>query len=193
MIYWFENLNAFEYCSKEGYIKIQIAWVSNTKEENNHLVLKTCPVCTKIHITFVFFLHGFSGGYWAGYRIQWVCIVQYLQGLCTALGPTGLLREQRTLQLRPLCTASSPVSARVWNIHPAFKTSNPTCHKLSLQAFMADSKHTLIREQLHPASSANGAALLIKSALIREPNKNKGYTTRSPPFYLCSIQTHDFN
>lgn len=126
---------------------------------------------------------GFNGS--VLYSICRDCALPWVQLVC--------FENKGTLQLRPLCTASSPVSARVWNIHPAFKTSNPTCHKLSLQAFMADSKHTLIREQLHPASSANRAALLIKSALIREPNKNKGYTTRSPPFYLCSIQTHDFN
>lgn len=60
------------------------------------------------------------------------------------------------------CPASSPVKAQLWYSHSAFKTSNPTHHKLSLQAFMADSKHMLIRE-LHPASSANGAVFLIKS------------------------------
>ena len=88
-------------------------------------------------------------------RYRWVQVVCFKNKWTLQFNPF--------LQPTPERTASLPVKAQLWYIHSAFKTSNPTCHKLSLQAFMADSKHMLIREQLHPVSSANGAALLIKS------------------------------
>lgn len=80
-----KNLDGFEHCSKGGYIKIQIAGVSNTKEGNNHLVLRWHAVSTKMHITFVFLLHGFCGGLlrldivfkWVSYYIIFARTVRY--------------------------------------------------------------------------------------------------------------------
>lgn len=166
VVWWYENLGVYKYCSKWGDIKIWTAWVSTVKEESDQ-VIKDMQFVSKYTSSWCSSCKAFLGGYLGWilgsngfllYSISKGCALPWVQLLVQ--GEMNITVQPFFTQ--PECTAGSPVKAQLWCSHSAFKTSNPTHHKLSLQAFMADSKHMLIRE-LHPASSANGAVFLIKS------------------------------
>lgn len=141
----------------------------------------------------------FGGFIWAGYCIQMVSVVYFLQRLCFPPGSTCLLQEQMNIRVQPiLSTNPSAQQTGLWKHsydtstqhlkHPIQPAIN--CHFRHLwqtvNTCLSENNYTLWAQPMEQHFLSN-------QRLIREPNKNKGYTIWPPPLYLCSIKTHDFN
>lgn len=142
----------------------------------------------------------FAGDYWG-----WILYSNgsLLYNICKdcalPLGPTGLIQEQMNVAVQPISSTNvSAQQTRLWK----HSYDIPTQHlKHPIQpAINCHFRH--LWQTVNTCLSENNCTLwaqpmeqhfLSNQWLIREPNKNKGYTIWSPPFYLCSIKTYDFN
>lgn len=164
-----ENTHVFEYCSKGGHTETQTAWVL-TRRKKNVTIMSQYPKDTQSVPKHASSLCSSSTTSWrnilfgAGYCIQMSLTgTIFGKGCASPWVPRNKLTLQFNSFLQPALerAANQPLKAVLMHAL-SIKTSNQTCHKLSLQAFMADNKHVLIAEQLRPVSSTNGAAFLIK-------------------------------
>lgn len=113
-------------------------------------------------------------------------------------GPTALLQGEMNIRVQPVSSANlSAQQAPLWKHsydaatqhlkHPIQPTIN--CHFRHLWQTV----NTCLSENCTLQAQPMEQYFLSNQWLIRELNKNKGYTIRSPPFHLCSTKMYNSN